>query len=293
VATQAKTKQGTYRREYRHRLHEAVDRILGGPDWGDFDKWARQVLVDLGLFIRVAAPALDYEVGRIIAGIDRPLGHFPQNLSWEGAGLVTDAKEADDWMAAGSVARGARPPPETQQRALAALLRPIASVSCHSWLHDLAEALYALSFGEVLPLVERSARGLTGIGKGRTAWELRLCALAWVEFQVAAGKVESKTEALETAAGEFGRGVETVRDWRRTTIGELGEQVVQERLGLAQRAGELWRSINDQLGNGNINEHDRRLHAHFQKAYSYEVLKQMGTEYVNLPRKKMKGQGGK
>lgn len=192
MATQTKNKQGTYRREYRNRLHEAVDRILDGPDWGDVDKWARQVLVDLGLFVRVATPAFDYEVGRIISGVERRQGHFPSNLSWEGAEINVTRQRAQEWIAAGDIARGERPSSEVQQQALAAVLRPIAKVSCHTWLHDLAEALDALRFGEVTPPLNHSNRGLCGDGKGMSAWQQRLEALRWIEFRVAAGKVKQR-----------------------------------------------------------------------------------------------------
>jgi hypothetical protein len=81
MPTPSKTKRQVRRHEERRRLHEAVDRMLNGPYDKDVDKWARQVLVDLGLLVRAAAPALDYEVGRVISGVDRRRGDFPSNLS--------------------------------------------------------------------------------------------------------------------------------------------------------------------------------------------------------------------
>src|SRR5262245_6041008 len=136
MAPPSKRKQPAPRRlEERKRLHEAVDRIVDGPGTGDPDLWVRQVLVDLGFIFRAAAPAIDYEVGRVIVEVDRPLGHFPSNQSWQGAGLSVSAQQVNEWRAAGKAARGDRPPRAiTQQRALAALLRPLASISCHSWL---------------------------------------------------------------------------------------------------------------------------------------------------------------
>jgi len=148
MAGPSKTKgKEVSRPEARRRLHEAVDRILDGPGDGDPDLWVRQVLVDIGLVVRAAAPALDYEVGCVIYGVDRPRGHFPLNLSWKGAGINVSSQQASQWTASGGAARGDLPPLEIQQQALAVLLHPVAEISCHRWLHDLANALDALRFG--------------------------------------------------------------------------------------------------------------------------------------------------
>ena len=287
MATQSKTKSQARRREDRRRLREAVDRILDGPDDSDVDRWVVQVLVDLGSFVRAAAPALDYEVGRVISGVDRPLGDFgnvsPSNLSWQGAGIAADPQQAKDWIAAGRKARSERPPPATQQRAFASLLRPIASISCYSWLHDLSDALDALSFGEVLPTLTPSARGLAGIGMGRMACWLRLRALAWVEFQVAAGKIRTKEQARERVAEKFGRDVDTILYWRRSTIKELGKAVVHERLEFCRRTGKLWRAINERLANDRLDERDQRFLKLFENAYSDEKLERMAKSLRTFP----------
>jgi hypothetical protein len=233
-------KQGTCRREYRLRLHEAVDRLLDGPDWGDVDKWVRQVLVDLGLFVRVAAPALDYEVGRIISGVGRHHGHFPSNLSWEGAELSVSTRDAKAWIAAGDAARAEVPPSEIQQEALAALFYPIANISLHHWLADLADALDALRFGEVRPPLEPSDRGLWGAGKGLSAWDQRLQALCWIEFQVAAGKVNTITAAHKIVARQLGPRAHTIKAWRRSAEKELGRAVVREKLELVRRMANVF-----------------------------------------------------
>jgi hypothetical protein len=183
----SKTKQRAGRNEERHRLHEAVDRILDGPDDRAMDAWVRQALVDLGFLVRVAAPALDYEVGRTISGVSRRHGNFPINLSWEGAELSVSSEQAKAWVAAGEAARYERLPSEIRQQALAALLHPIANISCHTWLHDLVIGFDALRFGHVTPLLQRSNRRLWG---SVNAWRQRLDALRWVEFQIAAGKIK-------------------------------------------------------------------------------------------------------
>ena len=154
------------KQQERHRLHEVVDHIVDGPDPTGVDDWVRQTFVGVGLVIRSAHLALNYETGRVVSGSDRPRGDFPNNLSWEGAAIRIGPDQAAEWVAAGQAALDQTLlSVETQQRALAALLRPIASIALHPWLHDLADGLDALSFGEVQPITARSTRGLAGMGK--------------------------------------------------------------------------------------------------------------------------------
>jgi hypothetical protein len=282
----AKTKRAVRRDDKHHRLHEAVDRVLDGPVEGRTDEWVVQVLVDIGLFIRAAAPALDFEIGRVIAGVDRPLGHFPCNTTWRNAGLSVSPEQANAWIAAGDAARSEMPSPATRQRALAALFRPVASVSCHSWLHDLVDAMDALRFGEERPLLARSDRGLHAVGKGMIAWQLRLRALCWVEFQVSSHKLKTKGEAYERVASAFLREVATIKEWHTPTSKELGGAVVREALEQSRRAGELFREISEG-NNGDAGERDRLL-KHFEHPHSDRALEAMATAFAALPRKKHK-----
>src|SRR5215831_3611323 len=144
MATASKRKHLAGRGEERRRLHKAVDAIVEGANPNDVDSWVRETLVGIALVIRAAHPALDYETGRVISGIDRPHGFFPLNLSWEGAAIHVDTQTADKWIAEGDAALDKRPKPAEVQRVLAALLRPIASISLNPWLMDLAKALDAL-----------------------------------------------------------------------------------------------------------------------------------------------------
>ena len=191
------------------------------------------------------------------------------------------------WIAAGEAALGETPPPaEKLQCALAALLRPMASISLYVWLRDLANGLDALSFGEVLPIMTPSDRGLTGKGKGRTAWKLRLSALRWVEFQVAAHKVRTKTEGYEIVAGKFSRGLEAVKAWRSDAAEVLGTAVVREALEHSRRIGEFARTIREQVVSGTV---DERYHSHLMyldQVYSDQALEQLAAKFKALPRKK-------
>jgi hypothetical protein len=283
----SKTKRHEVRRpEERKRLHEAVDRILDGPGDGDLDLWVRQVLVDIGFVVRAAAPALDYEVGRIISGVDRPRGDFPSNLSWQGAGINVTPQQYNAWKAAGEAARADWPSSEIQQEALAALLRPIASISLHGWLLHLAEALDALRFTDVRPPLQPSNRKLWG---GMIAWQQRLAGLRWVEFQVGARKIKTKAAAYGTVADEFGVPLSTIKDWPRATAKLFGRAAVREELELARRVGQLVHQINAQIARGEANERDRSNCIRLEAAYSQEVLKELGESFKAPTRKKYKG----
>jgi len=175
---------------------------------------------------------------------------------------------------------------ETQQRALAALFRPIASIALHAWLHDLADGLDALSFGEVQPIVTRSARGLAAKGKGRTAWQLRLSALRWVEFQVAAQKIKRKTEAYEFVATEFGRTSQVVQEWRVEAATALGSAYVCEALDRSRHLGERAAAIKREVAGGTANDNDRDYLLFLETTYSENSLKRWAKSFKALPRKK-------
>jgi hypothetical protein len=275
------------KQEERHRLYEAMDHIVDGPGTNDVDGWVRQTLVGIGLVIRSAHLALHYEIGRVVSGRDRPHGYFPNNLSWEGSAIRVGPDQAAEWVAAGQAALDQTlPSVETQQRALAALFRPIASIALHAWLHDLADGLDALSFGEVQPIMTRSARGLAAKGKGRTAWRLRLSALRWVEFQVAARKIKRKREAYDLVADQFGRSSQAIQEWRKDTTTVLGSAAVREALDTSRRLGELAATIKRQVAAGTADDRYRDYLMDLEKTYSEDSLKKLAKSFKALPRKK-------
>jgi hypothetical protein len=277
------------KQEERQRLHEVVDHIVDGPDHNDVDGWVRQTLVGIGLVIRSAHQALHFEIGRVVSGGDRPRGDFPSNLSWEGSAIRVRPDQAAEWVAAGQAALDQTlPSVEAQQRALAALLRPIASIALHPWLHDLADGLDALSYGEARPITSRSARGLAGIGKGRTAWQLRLSALRWVEFQVAARKIKTKKKAYEEVASKFGKTSEAVQDWRKDAARTLGCAVVHEALDISRRLGELAATIKQQVAAGTADDQYRDYLVHLEATYSKKSLERLAKSFTALPRKKQR-----
>jgi hypothetical protein len=280
------------KREERHSLYEAVDHILGGPDVSDWDGWVRQTLVAIGLVIRAAHPALHYEIGRVVRGTDRPRGDFPtSNRSWVGAAIRVDLAQADEWIATGEAALSETPPSvETQQRALAALLRPIAWVALHPWLRDLADGLGALSFGEVPPIMAPSSSGLLAIGKGRTAWRLRLRTVRWVEFQAAARNFKTEKEAYGFVATQFGKKKENyqvIQEWRADAARMLGSAYVREALDLSRRLGERAAAIKRLVASGTANDKARDELLFLETTYSENSLKELAKSFKALPRKKL------
>jgi hypothetical protein len=141
----------------------------------------------------------------------------------------------------------------------------------------------------VLPILTPSARGLTGVGKGRTAWRLRLAALQWAEFQVGACKINTKTDAYNIVARAVGLALHTIKGWPREVANQLGEAVVREGLNLARRIGEHVHHINGKIASGEANERDRRYCIYLEGAYSPQLLKELGQKFKELPRRKRKG----
>ena len=160
MTTASKCKDRAGREEERRRLHKVVDAILDGANPNDVDSWVRQTLVGIGLLIRTAQDALYYETGRVISGTDRPHGYFSRvgAVSWKGAAIDGDPQRAAKWIADGEDSLETPQPVEEQQRALAALLRPIARISLYGPLEDLAKALDVLPLGVVLRIVAPSRK---------------------------------------------------------------------------------------------------------------------------------------
>ena len=114
-------------------------------------EWVVQVLEGLGGFFRAATLALYYEAGRVISGVIRPRGSS-DGPTWQGAALEVDPETAHKWVAAGEAALNNRKYSphfaELVQRTLSDVLYPIANLSHHAWLMDLAVALRALPLRE-------------------------------------------------------------------------------------------------------------------------------------------------
>jgi hypothetical protein len=134
--------------------------------------------------------------------------------------------------------------------------------------------------------MDPSARGLAGIGKGRTAWQLRLRTLRWVEFQVAAGNIKTKTEAYEVVADQIGRTSQVIQEWRVDAARELGSAYVCEALDGSRRLGERAAAIKRQVAGGTVNDNDRGYLLFLETTYSENSLKNVAKSFKALPRKK-------
>jgi hypothetical protein len=279
------TKRRAGREEERRRLHKAVDAIVDGSNPNDVDRWVRETLVGIGLLIRAAHPALYYETGRVISGTDRPHGFFPLAswegaLSWEGAAIDVGPQRAAKWIADGEDALETPQPLERQQRALAALLRPIAGISLFGPLMDLAKALDALPLGHVRRIVTRAPTKLHGWKDGPKIWRARKLALEWIEFQRYA-KLMSKTEAVGEVATAFGIGDTSIKkEWKPKVRALFGKAEVEAGLKLAETAGRRFRSIQCELDSGKLEKATvvRELE-HYASVYGKERLGALAKVY--------------
>lgn len=274
----------------RRQLYAAVDRLLDGPGSGDMDRWVTEVLVSLGHFVRAARLAIDYEFGRILDGVDRPQGSFRSGKdfypAWEGAWIDVERPTADKWCQLGRESWGSPMSSETVQRALEAILFPIASTSYHPLLDSLVDALEALRFGEQRPLLKPSAKGLRSIGQAREEYRLRLRALAWAEFQIAAGRM-TKAKAIEEIAGEFERDPSSIRSWHGSVAKEFGAARVNEVMARAQVRGAIYRRLKKQADDGiPLNDADVRWQRHCEKHFDAAALTSLAGEWSRLPRKR-------
>jgi hypothetical protein len=289
------TKAEKNQREHRRRaLYKDVDRMIDGPGAPVSDEWVLQVLEGLGGFFRAATLALYYEAGRVISGVTRPRGSFPLSSdgpSWQGAALEVDPETANEWIAAGEAALNNRKHTphlaELVQRTLSDVLYPIANLSHHAWFVGLAVALRALPLGEVKPLLKPSSKALRPYGRGMTGWQLKLAALAWANFQVAAKKA-NMMEAFWDVADAFGlkEGSSSVQDWRKAAEKHLGRAVVRETLETARNMGQLYLLVSEPFSNGQISKSAADHYSeYFEEVWGSKRLKRIGQAFHAIPNK--------
>jgi hypothetical protein len=117
-------------------------------------------------------------------------------------------------------------------------------------LHEeLLEALAALPFGEVQPILEPAKAGLHGLPYSLGI--ARLLAVEHVEFLVGRG---SRTRwAQDTVAAALGIEANTLRSWRDTLLpGMLGKERVRRALQIAREAGEFTYPEQPQMVNADV-----------------------------------------
>jgi hypothetical protein len=100
---------------------------------------------------------------------------------------------------------------------------------------ELLEALQALPFGEIQPILKPAKTGLHG--EAYSLWLARLLAVEHVEFLVAKGF--RKNAAEKRVADALGNSVAAVRSWRDTHLPKrIGRERVEQALQIARKAGE-------------------------------------------------------
>jgi hypothetical protein len=202
-------------------------------------------------------------------------------LSWEGAAIDVDPQRAAKWIADGEDALEIPQTVQKQQRAPAALLRPIARISLYGPLEDLAEALNVLPLGVVHRIVTLSPKKkLHGYKEGLKIWRARKLALEWAEFQYRAKRM-SKTEAKGEVASAFGIGEDSVDDWKGKVKVLFGMARVKEGLDWAAKMGCLCRSIRDELAIGNVKKSAavKNLEEYFESEYGKQKLEVFARIY--------------
>ena len=116
----------------------------------------------------------------------------------------------------------------------------------HLFPKSLAEALRALDFGEVQPILK--ARKLGGQKRNRTERIMQLRALEFISYEEEFGT--SKQTAQETVGGHFGVGIEAIRKWEKPVSKALTSAFVSRALTRAREDGELAKRVRAQPGEG-------------------------------------------
>jgi hypothetical protein len=200
-----------------------------------------------------------------------------------------DPQRTAKWIADGEEALETPQPAKKQQRALAALLRPIARISDYPPLMDLAEGLDVLPLGVVHRIVAPSPKKkLHGYEEGLKIWRARKLALEWAEFQYRAKRM-SKTEAKGEVASAFGIGEDSVDEWKGKVNALFGARV-KEGLDWAAKMGCLCRLIRDEFASGNVKKSAavKNLEEYFESEYGKQKLEVFARIYKARKRRSCK-----
>jgi hypothetical protein len=104
---------------------------------------------------------------------------------------------------------------------------------------SLAEALRALDFGEVQPILQKAK--VEGEKRNYTERTAQLRALEYIEFETAKGTF--KNSARQVVGSHFNHGVEAIRKWEAPVREALGGSLVSRALLRARQDGELVKRI--------------------------------------------------
>jgi hypothetical protein len=191
-----------------------------------------------GYLIRILAGwAIEHQQGLAIGGLKSSGAPTPEMMKDP---AFPDEKAALDSHVSERIGsevnhRGQELPPERQREfsvQMAELLKCIFPGS-------LAEALRALEFGEVQPILQKA--NVEGQKRNYSEKIMQLRALEYIEYEHAKGSV--KGIAQKVVQNHFGVGVEAIRKWERSLHKELGRRFVFLALSIARGDGNLVKGI--------------------------------------------------
>jgi hypothetical protein len=136
--------------------------------------------------------------------------------------------------------RGRNLPPDRQREFAVQMVELLGN---HIFPKSLAEALRALDFGEVQPILQKAK--VEGEKRNYTERTAQLRALEYIEFETAKGTL--KNTARQTVGGQFNYGAEAIRKWEAPVREALGDSLVSGALLRARRDGELVKRIKMRL----------------------------------------------
>jgi hypothetical protein len=286
-----------WHRKAQRELHAHLDTILDGPGDEQVDEWVTRTLAALGYFIRAAQLAIDYEIGRVVSGVERPQGTFALGSEvyppWKDASLDVDSKTAARWCELGRTTRQPKPTsdlsgptPKQIAQILSQILNPISRASYFGYLIDLSNDLDALWYGEQRPLLQPRRTRKRGYGAGKRPRNLRLFAVAWIEFQSEA-KLLTKSAASEVVCRKYGRAdARSVRNWAEELLNPLLDSFVLEELAFARWAGQRHRELMKLAeSNADLSASQKRIKHHIDEYFSDNRLNRAAEQFRQLPKK--------
>jgi hypothetical protein len=270
--------------EQRKQWHDVIDLIFDGPTVGQESSSAEQVTLVIEKIIQATARFLDFIAGQALASVAVP----PEVIraAYRSGDDDPIMLPVDDrWEEIGRKARNDSLSPEERRRVAIALLRGIQCA--HPIFEETADALEALSFGEVKGILKPSPKGFHGIGYGHTAWTLRLRGLQCAEYLICTGKMR-KTDAIKAVAEAFSlseaavRGGGGTKGWYEQAAAEthFGIQYVEAELYTARIAGLILKKHPVER-----NELIDSFLEIFEQSFGLEPLRDYGRQFKQLPRK--------
>jgi hypothetical protein len=185
------------------------------------------------LILYLAGWAIDHQQGVAMRGL-KSYGQEPMSDS-----TYVDEKKAldsheNECVAVVSNKRGRDLPPERQREFSVQMLELLGD---YIFPKSLAEALRALDFGEVQPILQKAE----GDKRNYTERTAQLRALEYIEFETAKGTL--KNTARQMVGSHFKHGVEAIRKWETPVREALGGSLVSRALLRAREDGELVKCI--------------------------------------------------